>query len=370
MPRKLLIIDNSIAFTGAFKCALTEATLLQDEYEVFYILPTNAQLDTYFEGKQITLLKLPLLEINKSIPRLLRYFPQLLINGYRLRKIVRKNNIEIVQVNDFYNLLGVLLRISGSKAKLITYVRFLPKALPAVLSKTWSYLACRYAHRVVCVSDAVVQQMPAADHVIRIYDPLVFKESHGKLARTGPDGQVVFTYVGNYIPGKGHNFAMEAFHKAYLVNPMIRLQFAGGDMGMEKNRVYRQSLESSVAALGLTDAVRFLPFVKDIEQLIKQSDVMLNFSEAESFSMTCAEASYYGRPVIASRCGGPEEIVDHGKSGLLVGNRDVPSMTAAMLQMAALSNDERETMGDNGRLYVKEKFSRNKFMQAFSEAVE
>ena len=56
---------------------------------------------------------------------------------------------------------------------------------------------------------------------------------------------------------------------------------------------------------------------------------MLNFSESESFSMTCLESLYYGTPLIATDSGGPAELFKHGESGHLVPNRDVQAMAKA-----------------------------------------
>ena len=49
--------------------------------------------------------------------------------------------------------------------------------------------------------------------------------------------------------------------------------------------------------------------------------------------MVCLESLINGLPVIATRCGGPEEIIDHGLNGLLVENRNVSEMQKAMVTM-------------------------------------
>jgi glycosyltransferase involved in cell wall biosynthesis len=103
--------------------------------------------------------------------------------------------------------------------------------------------------------------------------------------------------------------------------------------------------------------------------LIKQHDVVLNFSEAESFSMTCAEAGFYGKPVIASKCGGPEEIIDDGKTGLLVQNKNRQQMEEAMLQLAAALPEDRRMMGAAAKKYVTEKFSTEQFINSFLRVI-
>jgi glycosyltransferase involved in cell wall biosynthesis len=102
----------------------------------------------------------------------------------------------------------------------------------------------------------------------------------------------------------------------------------------------------------------------DVERDIKSADIVLNFSESESFSHTCLEACAFGRPIIATRCGGPEEIVDDGVSGILVPVRDTDAMVAAL---SSLGNDaaKRVSMGQSGRQIVRQRFSTESFVHGF-----
>lgn len=370
MQKKILIIDNSVAFTGAFKCAFNEAALLSADHKVSFLVPENSKLVETLDKAGITVHTMNMLELGKSVKKLAFYLPCLIRNGFALKRIVKKEGIDIVQVNDFYNLLGVFLKIIGVKVRLITNVRFLPSALPAPLRKLWTTLAQKYADTVICVSDAVLKQLPPAANTIRIYDPVSFPEQLPVTQEIAGKEVVQLLYIGNYIQGKGQNFALDAFEKAYRQNNALRLQFAGGDMGLEKNRLFKQSLQDQVKTSGLAEVVTFLPFVANVEEVIKKADIVLNFSESESFSMTCVEASFYGRPVIATKCGGPEEIIDDERTGLLVENRNVTAMTAAILKLAAWSAGQRQQMGMAGREYTRAKFSTQQFLTAFSEVIQ
>jgi glycosyltransferase involved in cell wall biosynthesis len=89
---------------------------------------------------------------------------------------------------------------------------------------------------------------------------------------------------------------------------------------------------------------------------MKAADIVLNFSESESFSLTCLDALFFGTPLIASDCGGPAELFEHERSGLLVPNRDVLAMSAAIVQLAA-SADTRQRFAEAGRYFVRQKFA-------------
>jgi glycosyltransferase involved in cell wall biosynthesis len=124
-----------------------------------------------------------------------------------------------------------------------------------------------------------------------------------------------------------------------------------------------------VKELGLASVISFNDFTDETEKIIKESDIILNFSEAESFSMTCAEASFYGRPVIATKCGGPEEIIMHNFSGLLVENRNVREMKEAILKLSR-NKELREEMGRAGKKFVREKFTEETFKKEFSKLLQ
>src|SRR5690606_29856104 len=128
-----------------------------------------------------------------------------------------------------------LLKIGGYKGKVLTWVRFLPSGIPAPLRTLWTKAAVKYSDAVVAVSDAVLSQLPNQKHVVRIYDPVELKEQHSSIDR-GSNETVLFLDLANYTRGKGQEHAIEAFNKAYRQDQKIRMKFAGGNMGLEKNR--------------------------------------------------------------------------------------------------------------------------------------
>lgn len=362
----ILIIDNSVAFTGAFKCALNEAEIL-NEHRFVFVVPRHSKIVGHLEQKNLQVYPLPLRELSKSASGLLLYPFYLLYNLIHLRKIVRREKIDVVQVNDFYNLLGALLVATGCKMRLITYVRFLPAVMPSALRKLWLSAAGRYAHKIIAVSDAVLQQLPTSEKNVRIYDPAKLEEHLGDVGKR--QDKVRLLYLANFTKGKGQEHALEALAIALKTRNDLELIFAGSDMGLEKNAAFRTALMYRAEAADLKGAVTFKSFCDAIEAEMKQADVLLNFSEAESFSMTCLEAAFYGLPVIATRCGGPEEIVDDGKTGRLVEKGNLAQMSEAILQLAG-DAVLRAEMGKAAQKRVREKFSIENFKRSFTAILQ
>lgn len=354
----VLVVDNSRAVTGALNAMRHATGPLRPALVFEYVLPTGSTGRAVLEADGYRVHELPFVEISRRKADLFRYLPMLLLNGWRLQRLARWQGAQVVHLNDFYNLTGYVAKaLSLGKLRVVTHVRFLPQSLPQPLARAWRWLAERCADRVVCVSEAVRRYFGKVAAVQVIYDPLPGKEKHPAApAILRPDGTVHLLYLSNYIQGKGQDFALAAFEQAYARDSRLRLQLVGGDMGLEKNRQFRAKLEQRVQAAGLGAVVAFTGFATDVEQAIKAADVLLNFSESESFSLTCLDALYYGTPLIASDCGGPAELFENGRSGLLVPNRDVPAMAAAINRLAA-DGALRAQFATAGRACVRQKFA-------------
>lgn len=351
------MVDNSRAVTGALNAMRHATGPLRPGIAFEYVLPAGSAARATLEADGYRVHELPFVEISRRKADLLRYLPMLLLNGWRLRRLAQRQGAQAVHLNDFYNLTGYVAKaLSFGDLRVVTHVRFLPQSLPQPLARTWRWLAERWADRVVCVSGAVRRYFGGAARVQVIYDPLPGAERHPAAYPPRSDDTVQLLYLSNYIQGKGQDLALAAFERAYARDPRLRLRLVGGDLGMKKNQQFRAQLEARTNAAGLQEVVRFAGFAADVEQAIKAADILLNFSESESFSLTCLDALYYGTPLIASDCGGPAELFENGRSGLLVPNRDVAAMSAAINQLA-VDAGLRERFAAAGRAYVRQKFA-------------
>ena len=356
----ILIIDNSRAVTGALNAMRHATGPLRPGIAFEYVLPTGSTGRSVLEADGYVVHELPFVEISRRTADLLWYVPMLLLNGWRLHQLARQRGAALIHLNDFYNLTGYVARFfSLGRLRVLTHVRFLPQTLPQPLARTWRWLAEHAAQQVLCVSKAVRSYFaPGNTRVRTVYDPLPARGEKLPLYEVSDviDRPLRLLYLSNYIRGKGQNLALEAFGLAYTRNPNLRLHFVGGDMGMVKNQEFRCELEATAQAAGLAQVVHFDGFAADTEAAMKAHDIVLNFSEAESFSLTCLDALYYGVPLIASDCGGPAELFEAGKSGLLVPNRDVPAMAEAISALTA-NRSMRQQFSVASRAFVRQKFS-------------
>ena len=120
----------------------------------------------------------------------------------------------------------------------------------------------------------------------------------------------------------------------------------------------RHQLQILAGALGVEKRVIFTGFRDDVPGLLQLFDLAAVPSVQEGLCIFCLEALASGCPVIASAIGGLPEIIEHGKTGLLVSPADPEALAKGII---ALLRDRNmaEAMASQGRAMVAERFDRD-----------
>lgn len=207
--------------------------------------------------------------------------------------------------------------------------------------------------RVVTVSDALGHQLRKE----RGFPAGVLETVHNGIrdgedvpARTAAE-DLRFITVGRMAAVKNHALMLRAFAALRERHPGRALSLDLVGDGPE-----RAALEALAASLALGEAVRFLGFRHQVDDLLAQSDVFLLSSRYEGVSIAVLEAMRAGLPVIGTAVGGMAETVEHGRTGWLVPDDDVTAFVAAM-EAALADPDGRRARGEAGRRRQRERFS-------------
>jgi glycosyltransferase involved in cell wall biosynthesis len=352
------VLDASPARTGALVAAKREARLLGDLADFVLVLPSSSGVDRGDLTEFTKVVRLPMVQLRKSPVSLLLYLPSLIYCAWRLQRLLRADRCAKLQVNDFYLMPGAMARLFGYRGTLVTWIRIDPLRFGRI-GRLWLKVAARTSDRLVAVSDFIRDRIEDRRKLVRIYDPYPQQERIGGEASASE--RLVF--IGNYIEGKGQDVAIAAFDRIAGRFPQAELLLFGGDMGLDKNRAYRRRLEEQAGRSGAADRIHFAGFVSDTREPLVGARAALILSQSESFSLTCQEASACGVAVIATRCGGPEEIIEDGVSGFLV---DVGDVQAVADRMAELLIDPQlaQQMGAHGATLVASRFSEAAFREA------
>ena len=129
--------------------------------------------------------------------------------------------------------------------------------------------------------------------------------------------------VGRFVEFKGHRYLLEAVSRLAGEYPGLRLDIAG-------DGPLREQLTERRDELGLSDRVRFLGYVTDPGPLYSEADLLVMPSLWEGLPYTLLEVMACGCPVLTTTAGGLPELVDDGKTGLLVPPGDSEALAAGI----------------------------------------
>lgn len=164
--------------------------------------------------------------------------------------------------------------------------------------------------------------------------------------------------IGRFVPKKGFRYGIRAFEKVARAFPRAMLTLIGS--GHQE-----ALLKSIVAALGLENRVQFTGALPpaEVRALLSKSHILLAPSvvdamgDRESGLIVVKEASASGVIPVGTYHGGIPEIIDDGKTGFLVCERDVDALAqrletlvanqALRSSMAAAARDKMHRMYDN-----------------------
>lgn len=128
----------------------------------------------------------------------------------------------------------------------------------------------------------------------------------------------------------------------------------------------RQSLEDQAARLDLSSRVQFTGWRPDVVELLESMDVYVMPSLYEGGPTTVLEAMAIGLPVVATRVGMVPEVMDDGRTGLIVGPGDHSEMAAAVGKL--LSDDRfRADIAKAARQHAECHFSINRMAEGYLE---
>jgi len=219
------------------------------------------------------------------------------------------------------------------------------------------------ASKVICVSNKLRKQC------LGVYDdeakfkvisngisPDKILEAPGHL-REEYKGKKVLLTVGWLYKLKGHDYVIKVLPE--IIGRVPELVYLIVGSGPEEG-----CLKQLVDQLGLNDYVEFCGR-KDHETVMKYMsicDLFVMPSWDEAFGVVYLEAMAHGKPVIACRGGGIEDVIVDGETGLLVQPKDLGSLKEAMIRLLA---DQRlaEDIGRRGKRVVLSDFTWEKSAQ-------
>ena len=276
-----------------------------------------------------------------------------LIGAGRLVRLIRKRDVRIVHSN-------TSTVIAGALAARLTRVPHVWHVREMLSGPAWSLLGrliLLLSSRVVCISQTVASNLPhrdQTDRVVVVPDGINLAtfsfEPHA-----GTTGRVLM--VARIHPHKGHELFVRAAATVAATVEGATFEIIGGCLPVYEP--LQRHLVVLVEQLGLQARLRFSPHVEreEVGERIRSADVVVVPSTwLEPGGLVVLEAMAAGTSVVATRRGGPAEVITDGLDGLLVSHED-PAELADAITRLLLEPALRERLVQSARKRVEENYT-------------
>jgi glycosyltransferase involved in cell wall biosynthesis len=272
----------------------------------------------------------------------------------RWRKMLKEIHPVIVHANDRFAGRSIALALWIARIPMVCHVRFPPP--PEAIARSFRGLPKPHIFlfnsftlqaqvgiffRRACPNSR--QQVVYNGIDLKVFQPV----------RRYDQGRLRVAIVANLLPVKGHQIFLEMVRELASRGNKAEFWIVGED---PHNTGYRQKLECLAATMSGTSSVRFLGYCHDIPSILSQIDILVSCSHEEPFGRSLAEAMACEVPVVAPSVGGIPEVIEDGKTGLLVPSNN-PIMLADAVERLLHDHSLRLAMGKAGRQRVLKLFS-------------
>jgi glycosyltransferase involved in cell wall biosynthesis len=173
---------------------------------------------------------------------------------------------------------------------------------------------------------------PGCVHVIANFvditrhDPRIYNRTESRQQLGLKENEIVVGFVGRLNYYKGADLMLDA--AAQLLKEYDKYHFVIVGDGKEKKRLLRQSRQ-----LGLGEKVNFTGICENPAQLMRAFDIGLIPSRREAFGITAVEFMQMGVSIIASPVGGLVELVQDGKTGIVLNRLEADCIAEAIKRL-------------------------------------
>jgi glycosyltransferase involved in cell wall biosynthesis len=279
----------------------------------------------------------------------------------KMQRALRRLRPHVAHSHQIASLLYTGLAAGGAGVPLVVHTEHGRERYADRLRTRWlGRLAGLHAARFFCLSSDMATAVKAHRIVpprkVRVIlngiDTACFQqrgELHALRQALGiPSGAPVIGTVGRLTPVKRQELLIRAFAQVRERVPQAHLLLVG-------DGPLRAQLQALANQLGAAETIHFVGYQPEPQQYLHLIDVFALTSASEGIPQALLEAAAAGIPGVASRVGGVPEVVEHGRTGLLVPFGDECALTEGLLSLLADPN-VRQRMGSAARQRVEALF--------------
>ncbi|VFQ42597.1 glycosyltransferase family 4 protein [Desulfoluna butyratoxydans] len=343
MNQHILQLCLSPDLGGLELYALRLSTFLAPEVNLTCIVSEAGRLKGAFDKAGV-----PCIPIRKP-PKLWPFHAARIIAG-----IIDEEDIDVIHIHWTKDIpLAVLAKLLSRKKPKLVQSRHM--TMTRFKGDVYHKFLYKHMDMMIAVTRQVQEQIEAyvpADvrpnvetHYIGAKTPQPIDEGQKQALRAQYALGTSFTVgvVARIEEGKGQYLLIDAIKQLKKQGMDVKALLVGDAM----TDLYLEDLKAGLKRDGLESNIVFTGFITNVQELMQTCDVVVLPPEEETFGMVLIEAMKCGVPVIGSNRGGPLEIIEDGRSGLLFESLDSRDL-ADKIGYLYTHGEERDQMAREG----------------------
>ena len=176
-------------------------------------------------------------------------------------------------------------------------------------------------------------------------------------------------YDAQQIVAVGRLVEYKRFDLLIAAMPAVRQRVPGARLWIVGDGPQKEDLENRIRSLGLEGAVRILGFRNNVAEILSRASLFVHSAREEAFGVVFLEAMRQRLPCVAFRGHAADEIIEHGRTGLLVDEFSAPALADAIAGLLG-SAKTLERMGQAGHARFLSRFTIEKSAEKFRRLLE
>lgn len=278
---------------------------------------------------------------------------------FKLKKIVKDNNITHIHAHASSYFFGTLLKLIYPKVKLIWHDHLGGRVNQKGGDKILSLCALLF-YRILVVNIDLLEWHKIHTPCKRIdFLPNFAVENNvaGYTELKGMKGKRMVC-LANLKNPKNHLFLVQSFFESKVFEHGWSLHLIGEDF----NDDYSKNIKIFITQKGLKESVFLYDSRKDITHILRQAEIGILSSTSEGFPVSLLEYAMSGLAIVTTNVGYCSKIIEHEKNGLLFD----PTNSSSLVQSFRVINEDDllvKYIRSNAQKQLKEEYSENKICQ-------
>jgi len=280
----------------------------------------------------------------------------------RISKYISENNIRLVHSHGYKSNIFLSV-IRNKKYKTITTVHGWAKntaGLKARIYELADSISLKKIDKVIAVSEAVIKDLEKnglnAEKISLIYNGIETNQYEQDIDITKirekytlSSDDYVIGAIGRLAKVKGHSYLIDAI-------PLILKEKINCKLIIAGEGPLREQLLAMIEKYGLTGHVQLLGYTNKIHEIMSMIDLFVLPSLSEGLPISLLEAMAYGKPILASECGGIPEVITNDVKGIMVPPENSEEIAKGVKKFYLQKDKAVKIYAENKR-YVDDMFS-------------